>query len=72
MRRKHNNTSEDVILFLGECEILTLNSNHQIFPANRTILLRENMLLTYINPLSSVKDTKLSAFSRSKNPPIPL
>lgn len=72
MRRKNNNTSEEVILFLGECEILTLNTNHQIFLANRTVLLRENMILTYINPLSSVKDPKLSAFSRSKNPPIPL
>jgi hypothetical protein len=72
MRRHHNNLNEGVILFLGESEIITLNSNHQISLANRTLLLKESVLLTYQNPLSSIKDTKLSAFSRSKNPPISL
>ncbi len=72
MRRNNNNINEEVILFLGECEIITLNSNHQIALANRTVLLKERMLFTYQNPLSSLKDTKVSAYSRSKNAAIPI
>lgn len=55
MRRQNSNLNEDIILFLGVCDILTLNQNQQIALATRTILLKEEVLLTYQSPISSVR-----------------
>jgi hypothetical protein len=68
MRRQNSNLNEEVILFIGECEVLTLNSTHQIALVTRTLLLKEDVLLTYHNPIASVKESRLS---RNKAP-IPL
>jgi hypothetical protein len=65
MRRQNSNLNEDVILFLGECDILTLNSTQQIALSTRTLLLKEDVLLTYQSPISSVRDSRLS---RTKAP----
>ena len=60
MRRQNSNLNEDVILFIGESDVLTLNSTHQIALVTRTLLLKEDVLLTYHNPIGSVRESRLS------------
>jgi hypothetical protein len=60
MRRQNSNLNEEVILFLGECEILAIMTTHQIVLASRTLLLKEDVLLTYQNPMTSLRESRLS------------
>jgi hypothetical protein len=65
-RRTDNELEEEIILFAGSGQLITINNTQQIALAHRTILLNERTLFTYQNPLSQGQ-SQLQALSRAKD-----